>query len=164
MEDVRQRHISEFYPAWALELISATAIPEAVRTGLWMGESALLRHDGTEIPVSQLLIAHRSKTGEVEYLSTIMRDLTEQKRTEDALRQREETLRMAQQVGNVGSWERDLQRDDAELVRADVPHPGPGPAAFRSHARELARAGAPRRSAAPAGRHPKTRSPGAGRS
>src|SRR4029079_9420984 len=63
------------------------------------------------VAVSQLLIAHRDKSGEVEYLSTIMRDLTEQKRTEHALRQREETLRMAQQVGNVGSWERDLETD-----------------------------------------------------
>ncbi len=110
-EDARTRNIAELYSRGTWELVSGVAIPAAVRSGLWIGESALLRHDGSEIPVSQLLIAHRSKTGEVEYLSTIMRDLSEQKRTEDALRQREETLRMAQQVGNVGSWEHDLEHD-----------------------------------------------------
>ena len=37
-----------------------------------------------------------------------MRDLTEQKRAEAVLREREAGLRMAQQVGKVGSWERDF--------------------------------------------------------
>jgi diguanylate cyclase (GGDEF)-like protein/PAS domain S-box-containing protein len=110
-EDVRQRHISELFTHRALQLVTGIAIPAAVESGHWIGESAVLRPDGTEVAVSQLLIAHRDKSGEVEYLSTIMRDLTEQKRTEHALRQREETLRMAQQVGNVGSWERDLETD-----------------------------------------------------
>jgi diguanylate cyclase (GGDEF)-like protein/PAS domain S-box-containing protein len=107
-EDVRQRHLSEFQPRGALDLLMGTGIPTAIRSGLWSGETVLLRHDGVEVPVSQLLIAHRSKTGEVEYVSTIMRDLTQQKQADQALRSREEGLRLAQQVGNVGSWELDL--------------------------------------------------------
>jgi diguanylate cyclase (GGDEF)-like protein/PAS domain S-box-containing protein len=110
-EDVRRRHISEFHPRAALDLVLGTGIPTALRAGLWVGETVLLRHDGVEVPVSQLLIAHRSKTGETEYLSTIMRDLTQQKLADQALRNREEGLRLAQQVGNVGSWERDLTQD-----------------------------------------------------
>jgi len=45
------------------------------------------------MPVSKLVIAHRAKSGEVEYLSTILRDLTEHKEAEHALRQREETFK-----------------------------------------------------------------------
>lgn len=107
-DDVRGLHISQFYPPAAFALVSDIGIPTALRTGLWVGETALLRAGGGEIPVSQLVIAHRSKSGAVGYLSTIVRDLSEQKRTERVLREREEHLRLAQQVGNLGSWERDL--------------------------------------------------------
>jgi diguanylate cyclase (GGDEF)-like protein/PAS domain S-box-containing protein len=109
--DMRQCHIAAFHPRGALDLVLGTGIPTALRTGLWIGESVLSRHDGVEVPVSMLLIAHRTKTGEAEYVSTIMRDLTQQKQAEQALRSREEGLRLAQQVGNVGSWERDLVQD-----------------------------------------------------
>jgi diguanylate cyclase (GGDEF)-like protein/PAS domain S-box-containing protein len=110
-EDIHRRHIGEFQSAQRFALLEQLAIPTAIRTGLWMGESTLLRPDGAQLPVSKLIIAHRAKTGEVEYLSTIMRDLSEHKQSEQALRQREESLRMAQQIGNVGSWERDLESD-----------------------------------------------------
>ena len=110
-EDVRRRHISEFYPPRSFELLQSTGIPAAISNRLWVGETVLLRYDGAEVPVSQLLIAHMSKSGGIEYLSTIMRDLTEQKQADQALRIREEGLRLAQQVGNVGSWERDLHSD-----------------------------------------------------
>jgi PAS domain S-box-containing protein len=38
-------------------------------------------------------------------------DITEQKRTEEALRESEERLRRAQEISHVGSWELDLQRN-----------------------------------------------------
>jgi len=109
--DVSQRHIAEFHPRTALDLVLGIGIPTALRTGSWSGESVLARHDGVQVPVSMLLIAHRTKTGEAEYVSTIMRDLTQQKKADQALRNREEGLRLAQQIGNVGSWERDLAND-----------------------------------------------------
>ena len=40
-----------------------------------------------EIPVSQLILAHRSASGEVEYLSTIIRDISSLKQAEQALRE-----------------------------------------------------------------------------
>jgi len=110
-QDVTRLHISQLHPPHALQLVTGVGIPSALRTGLWAGETALRPAGGGEIPVSQLIIAHRSTSGPVEYLSTIMRDLSEQKRAEQALREREQRLRMAQQVGNLGSWERDLLRN-----------------------------------------------------
>ena len=61
-------------------------MPTAIQHGTWSGETALLNQIGEEIPTSQVIIAHNSEQGEVEYLSTILRDISELKATEQALR------------------------------------------------------------------------------
>ncbi|MBD2152793.1 PAS domain S-box protein [Pseudanabaena sp. FACHB-1277] len=85
--------IQDSHPQWALDLLYQKAIPQAVQQGHWTGETAILTPEGQEIPVSQVLMAHKSPTGELEYLSTIMRDISEQKRTEAALQASELELR-----------------------------------------------------------------------
>jgi diguanylate cyclase (GGDEF)-like protein/PAS domain S-box-containing protein len=100
--------VGQFHAPWARRLIQEVGVPTALSRGIWVGETEVIGADGTHKPMSQLIMAHRDASGQVEYFSTIMRDLTEQKRAEAALREREAGLRMAQQVGKVGSWERDL--------------------------------------------------------
>jgi two-component sensor histidine kinase len=56
-------------------------LPMAVRYGSWSGESMLLARDGREVPVSQVIVAHKDAHGDVAYYSTICRDITQQKRT-----------------------------------------------------------------------------------
>src|SRR5215510_4048671 len=70
------------HPGWSRRIISQEGIPTALQHGFWSGETAALRHDGVEIPVSQVITAHRNNNGQVEYLSTILRDITERKRAE----------------------------------------------------------------------------------
>ena len=79
--------LSSMYADWALSLVQQEGIPFAVDHGVWSGETALKTRDGREIPVSQVLIAHKNSVGEVERLSTIMRDITERKEAEDSLKQ-----------------------------------------------------------------------------
>src|SRR5262249_25937976 len=79
-EDLSGVPITVFHPPWANTLILEEGIPTTMRSGSWSGETALLRRDGKEIPVSQVILAHRSPWGEVEYLSTIIRDFSEYKR------------------------------------------------------------------------------------
>jgi len=61
-------------------------IPTAMREGAWSGETELVALDGRAISVSQVILAHKAATGVVEFLSTIARDITTQKRAEEALR------------------------------------------------------------------------------
>jgi len=68
--------IATFHPAWAAERVAGEGIPHALEHGSWIGESALIRPDGTEILVSQLVIVHRDADGTVEFLSTVARDVT----------------------------------------------------------------------------------------
>lgn len=67
-------------------------IPEALEKGSWRGETRLKGRDGTEIDVSQVIVAHRSTDGRIDYMSTIARDITDNKRAAEELRQSERRL------------------------------------------------------------------------
>lgn len=84
-EDVSTLKVSDLFPAWSDNLIQDGAIPCAIKNDVWSGETALLCRDGREIPVSQVIIAHKNTIGAVEYLSIISRDISEQKRFEDRI-------------------------------------------------------------------------------
>ncbi|MBW3584830.1 MAG: PAS domain S-box protein, partial [Cyanobacteria bacterium 0813] len=59
------------------------AFPTALREGSWAGEILFLSRDGEEIPVSQVLIVHKTEAGEVEFISTIVRDIRDRKKAEE---------------------------------------------------------------------------------
>lgn len=84
--------VSDFHPEWAAAMVAQEGIPAAIRNGVWTGETAVLHRDGREIPVSQVIIAHKNSAGQVEFLSTIMRDISERKKSEQALRRSEAQL------------------------------------------------------------------------
>ena len=94
-QELYQRKIPDFHPQWSNKIIMGEGLPTAAQNGTWLGEIALLDCTGKEIIVSQLLIAHKSPEGEVEYFSTIMRDISDRKQAEDNLRASEQRLRSA---------------------------------------------------------------------
>jgi len=71
--------LSDVVPEWSRTVLMGEAIPSALRDGSWSGETALIDYSGREIPVSQVILAHRNPEGEVEYLSTIARDISTRK-------------------------------------------------------------------------------------
>jgi PAS domain S-box-containing protein/putative nucleotidyltransferase with HDIG domain len=85
-EDVTRYNVETFHAPRYKRLLREEAIPTAVQTGIWKGESALLTLGGVEIPVSQVLLAHKAPDGSTRFLSTIARDITESKRAEEKIR------------------------------------------------------------------------------
>jgi PAS domain S-box-containing protein len=80
------------HPPGIGRMLAEEALPAAARDGAWIGESAVRTADGRLLPVSQLVLAHRDAAGGIESWSTIMRDLSAQKRAE------EERLLLAREV------------------------------------------------------------------
>jgi diguanylate cyclase (GGDEF)-like protein/PAS domain S-box-containing protein len=80
------RGIFRMHPEWAGSFIEKVALPAAMRDGIWQGESAVLSGHGAEIPVSQVIIAHRGEDGRIRYFSTIARDMRERKAYEERIR------------------------------------------------------------------------------
>ena len=83
-DDPLPAHISACHPEWANEIVLKEAVPAAIREEFWQGESALVSKDGQELPVSQVVLAHAGADGKTDFLSTIMRDLSDRKREEVA--------------------------------------------------------------------------------
>lgn len=74
--------LQDLHPPDALALVRERGFPQAVQHGSWEGESVFRSRDGREMPVSQLICAHRNPAGEVEFLSSILRDISERKAVE----------------------------------------------------------------------------------
>ncbi len=77
---------SEISPGWVREIIQNEALPVAALEGLWQGETAMLDSEGKEIPVSQVVIAHRASDGGIRFFSTIARDISERKAYEKRIK------------------------------------------------------------------------------
>jgi len=84
-EPVTGLHITACHTQEASALILNEAIPRAIKQGVWSGESVLLSRSGKEIPVSQVILAHKAPDGSVDYLSMIARDVSERKAQTAAL-------------------------------------------------------------------------------
>jgi PAS domain S-box-containing protein len=93
--DITRVPISHYHPQWALKVIEKQGLPTAISKGSWVGETALLRGDGSEMAVSQMIIAHKSFDGRVEYFSTIMRDISESKKQKVELKEAKEAAEAA---------------------------------------------------------------------
>jgi len=103
------RLISDCHPDWVNQIIVNEVLPAAIQQGSWSGELALLDGNGDEIPVSQVIIAHKSATGEVENFSTIMRDMRDRKAAENALQEEQLRLKLALDAAKMGTWSCTLQ-------------------------------------------------------
>lgn len=85
--------VRDLHPPEVTDRLLRQIMPTAIRDGTWSGETLLRAQDGRLIPVSQVVIAHQTPAGQLEFVSTVMRDLTGRKITEDALRRSEENFR-----------------------------------------------------------------------
>jgi PAS domain S-box-containing protein len=77
-EDISALQAREHFATWAQAIVASEALAEAVRRGVWHGESALRTRDAREIPVSQVIVAPHGATGEIEFIATIARDITDE--------------------------------------------------------------------------------------
>jgi PAS domain S-box-containing protein len=100
-EDILGRPVRRFLPDEALATILNEGVPAAMRDGIWSGEITLRHSDGSEIPASQVIIAHRDAAGHTEYFSTIMRDISERLRAEEQLRQAQKMEAVGRLAGGV---------------------------------------------------------------
>lgn len=101
----------------SIDTIMKVGIPAACRDGVWSGEAIWQSLDGEEIPVSQVIIAHKSENGELEFLSTIARNITSRKRTEQAMQQNLQMLDLASDAfiireldGTINYWNQGAER------------------------------------------------------
>ncbi len=93
--DVSTLEIKDIRPSSEIKRVMSEIIPTALTQGFWQGETALMHRDGHEIPVYQVLFVQRDEFGNPQYLSTVIRDISQQKAYEIELTQAKETAETA---------------------------------------------------------------------
>ena len=84
-EAIIGRDAQEFYTPGAMEQIRAEGVPTALDLGAWQGETTLLARGDMEIPVSQVIVAHKPLEDGARLLSSISRDVRERKTFEQRI-------------------------------------------------------------------------------
>ncbi|WP_254565803.1 PAS domain S-box protein [Oscillatoria sp. HE19RPO] len=69
------------------------AIATTLTHGVWTGETLMKRRNGELFPTSQVLVAHKQDNGEIDCISTVIRDISDRKQQENALAESEERFR-----------------------------------------------------------------------
>jgi PAS domain S-box-containing protein len=118
-DDVSGKSLCDHADPDVRDALRQIAVPTAVEKGLWAGESRMRDSKGREIHASQVIIAHRGANGQVDCISTILRDITERVKNEQALRESREELR--QLSGMLVS----IQEDERRRIALDL-HDGLG--------------------------------------
>ncbi len=103
LKETHRVNIPDFHPAWAYDIIKNSGIPFAVANDLWEGETAAFTADGREIPVSQVIMAHKDSSGKLLYLSTIMRDMSEHYKNRAERLELQNRLHQAQKMEAIGT-------------------------------------------------------------
>ena len=94
--------LADLHPRAEAQRISREGIPTARQRGTWESETVLLHHDGHEIPVSQVIMAHKDPAGRDSFLSTIARDISERRQAEQERTRLRSQLLQAQKMESVG--------------------------------------------------------------
>lgn len=113
--------IANVHPEWAARRVKEEGIPTAIAQGRWLGETAVFDASGRERPMSQLIMAHHGPDGQLMYVSTILRDISERQAAEQALREQGRVLAEAQEVSRMGNWSIDLA--SGEVSWSDALYP-----------------------------------------
>lgn len=113
--------IGRVHPEWAVRIVKEQGIPVAIAQGRWLGETAVYGADGREIPMSQMILSHHGADGQLMYLSTILRDISERKVAEAALREQGRVLAEAQELSRMGNWRIDLPSRQVSWSRGLFP-------------------------------------------
>ena len=84
-EEISHLKVLEMHPERIGRLILQEGAPTAMREGVWRAESLLLHRDGHEIPVSQVILAHKDAGGRVGFFSTVARDISDIKAAQESI-------------------------------------------------------------------------------
>ncbi|MEM8504299.1 MAG: PAS domain-containing protein [Cyanobacteria bacterium P01_D01_bin.1] len=109
--------VGEAMPEDQKEMFENIVLPYAIQHGSWSGDLRLKTASAKEIPVSQVVIAHKELSGALRYISTIARDISQIKAVEEKLRDREQFLDSIYSGTDIAIFSWDIDKNDPNKPR-----------------------------------------------
>lgn len=108
-EDVIGKHVSTYFPKGFGQRWNKELVPAVFRQGSWHGEEKVLSCNGSLTPVLLDGSLIRDENGKPLRIALAIADVSELKRTEEALRRSEERFELAARGAGVGIWDWDIR-------------------------------------------------------
>ncbi|MDM8549703.1 PAS domain-containing protein [Desulfobacterales bacterium HSG2] len=120
-DDYVGKPLDVFHAEKVIPIFQNAGVPCIIKDGLWEGESEVVSYGGRITPVAQTVIAHYDGYGNLKYLSTIIRDITDIKKNEHELKRTSAELSKHRQnlEAIVSRRTEDLRIANAELEQAN---------------------------------------------
>jgi PAS domain S-box-containing protein len=100
-EDLAGRTLHAALPPESLRRVLEEGIPSAARDGTSRMETEFRRHDGSTVLMSQVLLSHRGRDGQVVLYSTIARDISRERQLEEQMRQSQKMEAIGRLAGGI---------------------------------------------------------------
>ncbi|MCI0732688.1 MAG: EAL domain-containing protein [Methylococcaceae bacterium] len=84
-ENIEGRGLNDMFPEPVVRHLVADILSAEQPDDVWTGETVLMTANGSNVPVSLVLLAHPGANGEIGYFSTIARDISERKHFEASI-------------------------------------------------------------------------------
>ncbi len=95
------RSVYGHYDAGSLKRLLEEGLPAAELDGAWRSELEFIRHDGTLVPMSHVLLSHRTLDGQSLIFSVIARDISRERQLEATIRQSQKMEAIGRLAGGI---------------------------------------------------------------
>jgi len=109
---------ADIFPHLSLQALKTTAFPTALQNSRWSGESTLRSATRGDLPVSQVILAHRDTSGTVDFISIVARDISTLKAAEAALLESQQRLELINTIATSISAGTDVNAVVRKVVKA----------------------------------------------